>query len=134
MNIVKSIKQFWAADTELSALLPPEKVLAGRQDPMPAYPYAVITFITKLPLFNTNKGHVDRELFQISVFASRMDQARSIMETMAEVLRDAPLEDSDGDVVMVEMGTGELSYTEGSVSQVVQQFTVDTSKSRRGRN
>lgn len=131
MNIVQSIKQFWAADAELSALLPPENVVAARVEGKPVYPYAVITFITKLPVFNTNKAHTDRELFQISVFAERLPQARKIMITMAEVLRDAQLQDEDGNVVMVEMGTGELTFTEGSVTSVVQQFTVDTSKSRR---
>lgn len=131
MNIIKSIKHVWQNDAGLSALLPPEKVFGARREGPPSYPYAVVTFLTSTPLFRTSKANVDRELIQIAIYAEKFDQAAQIQLLMRDVLRDATVEDDDGTVVLFEKAVGERTYTEGGVTQAIEQFTADISKNRR---
>jgi hypothetical protein len=130
-NIVKAIKSVWAADGELNGLLPSTRIFAARSEGTPVRPYAVITHILGSPLFRTTKGNCDRELFQIAVYADRYDEAANIQMLMREVLRDATVTDTHGQVVLFEKATGERTFTEGGVTQVIEQFTADISTSRR---
>ena len=85
VNLEKSIHQRWAADPDLSAALPAERVVTGRHAGRDV-PYATVHRRRNRKLLRTNDGDLDEATLVIHVWHDDYDAGRAIAETVQRVL------------------------------------------------
>lgn len=82
MSFLSDIHAHWAADSTLNTALPATQVYTGIAPETLSFPYAVITAISSVPTFTTDKPYWEGFRFQISIFDTDPDNVDSLTTTV----------------------------------------------------